>query len=336
MSESKKIAQLRDRLANIENNSTQPLSELSLPPGAAALATKVGTKALDLGADAVQGVKKFFTKPPPTLSQTSQFTLNGKDYFAQPGLGGNGIKWFRKGANNSEIPVTNPTIISQLEAEAAKHGSNLVQGVSSAGKLWANIKSLVPEAKKTQEAQEIATKLKSKMHTGIRVAGGITVSAAVGAVYKAYETDDAIGVENAVLVGLAGVAGVVWPPKTLIRFATFVAAILLVAAGGLARSKNFTDDQNKEILDLATKAWRAKQEPNKEEIDKINPNYYDVVKALYDKWKRTTASSTSSPSDQSQQSASTGQSQQSAPLASPRPSSSSNQELDDLIKDLKL
>jgi hypothetical protein len=330
MSESKKIAQLRDRLANIENNSTQPLSELSLPPGAAALATKISTKLGDLGADAAQGVKKFFTKPPPTLSQTSKFTLNGKDYFAQPGLGGNGIKWFRKGANNSEIPVTNPTIISQLEAEAAKHGSNLVQGVSSAGKLWANIKSLVPQAKKTQEAQEIATELKSKMHKRIRLAGGITVSAAAYSFYKAYETDDAIGVENAYLVGLAGVAGVAWPPTTPIRFATFVAAVLLAAAGGLARSKNFTDDQNKEILDLATKAWHAEQEPNKEEIDKINPNYYDVVKALYDKWKRTTAS------DQSQQSASTGQSQQSAPLASPRPSSSSNQELDDLIKDLKL
>ena len=50
MSESKKIAQLRDRLADIENNSVEPLSELSLRPGAAALATKVGTKLGDLGA----------------------------------------------------------------------------------------------------------------------------------------------------------------------------------------------------------------------------------------------------------------------------------------------
>jgi hypothetical protein len=336
MSESKKIAQLRDRLANIENNSTQPLSEVSLPPWLASGAAKVGGKIADFGVDAAQGVKKFFTKPPPTLSQTSQFTLNGKDYFAQPGLGGNGIKWFRKGANNSEIPVTNPTIISQLEAEAAKHGSNLVQGVSSAGKLWANIKSLIPEAKKTQEAQQIAAELKSKNLSKINLAGGITASAAAYSIYQAYENNDEIGLENAALVGLAGVAGVAWPPKTPIKFAIFIAAVLLVATGVLARSKNFTDAQNKEILDLATKAWRADQEPNKEQIDKINPNYYGAVKALYDKWTREQSSSTPSSSGQSQQSAPTSQSQQPAPSASPRPSTSSNQEIDALIRDLKL
>ena len=338
MSESKKIAQLRDRLANIENNSTQPLSELSLPPGAAALATKIGTKALDLGADAVQGVKKFFTKPPPTLSQTSKFTLNGVDYVSEPGIGGNGIKWFYMGAHGAKVPVTDARIISRLEKEAAKHSSNLVQGASKAGEMWNSIKSMIPQAKKSQEAQDAANAIKSVWTKRINTLGMATVGVTVVSLYRDYEngadifTDDEHSSQR--LMALAGAAGLMWPPKTLKGYAIFIAAILLVGSKGLisATETKFTPEQEDEILKIATGVYRSGKAPNKTELDRINPNYYAQVKRIVDQWREQEGNSDTRPPS--------ADSAQSSPLpaapATGTPSTNNRVEIDALRKELGL
>ena len=301
MNESNKIAQLRDRLANIENNSVEPLSELSLPPGAAALATKIGTtlgdvgtkigtKALDLGADAAQGVKKFFTKPLPTLSQTSKFTLNGKDYFAQPGLGGNGIKWFTLGADKSEKVITNPSVIAQLEAEAIKHETNLVKQGSPASELFKQMfktsRNEISNAQRTPEAQQAADKLSK--HLKLKSVGAASFASGVYITYNAIKAGNIEPTWRtlAALMEVAGVIGILWPPTSKVKIVFILAVILL--AGGAANVpgvKSFTDEENKEILKYARDAYLNKQEPDKAALDKINPAYYDAVKKVIDDWK---------------------------------------------------
>jgi hypothetical protein len=300
MNESNKIAQLRDRLANIENNSVEPLSEWSLPPGTAALATKIGTtlgdvgtkigtKALDLGADAVQGVKKFFTKPLPTLSQTSKFTLNGKDYFAQPGLGGNGIKWFTLGADKSEKVITNPSVIAQLEAEAIKHETNLVRQGSPASDLLKQMfkfsRNEISNAQRTPEVQQGAEKLSKYLN--LKSGGAIFASGA----YITYKAIQEGNVEPtwrnlAFLMQVAGVIGMMWPVTSRTKFVFLFAVILL--AGGAANVpgvKSFTAKEKEEILKYAKDAYLNRQEPNKAALDEINPDYYDAVKQVIDDWK---------------------------------------------------